>query len=171
MSWLEIRSKKQIVRLKKMNRELKQLQTAQKRNDADLTALAQESERKLDKAMRKLHTSSARPAVRISNVEAAKLPPELLEPPERSLRDMQAGETGYVMLFDLAVDSELGCWVKADAKLSTTGGGDLRAGITRREDGYHLLVHPGMPFTRAREPSAYRNDRWHPIAAITVVKT
>jgi len=96
----------------------------------------------------------------------AKLPPEFIATKPRLLSDLAVGESGQVWFTAMAVDLEGECSLDPDAELCANLG-PIGIEVSRREDGYHVVVQADSRWKTGGQKSAKRL----PVATIAVEKT
>jgi hypothetical protein len=92
---------------------------------------------------------------------AAKLPAHLLNPPRRELKDLNVGETGYVLRASLAVSLDGNCYLDPTADLDDRGCSMIQ--VDRRADGFHVvLISRGQTWN----PYNIHEDKGVPVVSI-----
>jgi hypothetical protein len=95
----------------------------------------------------------------------AKLPPELISHPPRHLRELQVGETGYVVFTALKLDAEGYCYLNPDAELRGRTINTIK--VTRDPDGFHVTV-PDNKFSW--DLGSYAELRWYTVEHIELAR-
>lgn len=96
----------------------------------------------------------------------AKLPPEFIAAKPRLLSDLGVGESGHVWVTAMAVDPEGECSLDPGAEVYADLG-PVGIEVSRREDGYHVIVQADSRWKTGEQKSLKRL----PVASITVEKT
>jgi hypothetical protein len=95
----------------------------------------------------------------------AKLPPELISPLPRHLRDLQIGEMGYVVFTEMKVDAEGYCYLNPDAELSERTKTTIQ--VTREPEGFRVTV-PDSIF--AWKLGSYPEVRWYSVEHLALAR-
>src|SRR5580704_3017728 len=98
-------------------------------------------------------------------MKPAKLPPELVDQQQRRVKQLQPGETGYVLFTDLTVNGRQECFLEAKARLCDSNISTIE--VRRDEQGFHIVIPADLTY-RPRKIDWLSRLTLLPVASVTV---
>jgi hypothetical protein len=98
-------------------------------------------------------------------MKPARLPPELLDKQPRRLKQLQPGETGYIVFTHLTVNLRAECFVQAKAQLRAADFSTIE--VRRDEKGLHVVIPADLTYL-PRKVDWLSQLGLLPVASVTV---